>query len=42
MRWQNQEESQNVDDRRGSTVSVGGGIGILALGVIFLLLPSII
>ena len=31
MRWQNKEESQNVDDRRGSTVSVGGGIGIGAI-----------
>ncbi len=31
MRWQNQEESQNVDDRRGRSVSVGGGIGIGAI-----------
>ena len=31
MRWQNQEESQNVDDRRGKSVSVGGGIGIGAI-----------
>jgi len=31
MRWQNQEESKNVDDRRGKTVSVGGGIGIGAI-----------
>ena len=31
MRWQNQEESKNVDDRRGKSVSVGGGIGIGAI-----------
>jgi len=31
MRWQNQEESKNVDDRRGRSVSVGGGIGIGAI-----------
>jgi len=31
MRWQNQEESKNVDDRRGRSVSVGGGIGIGAV-----------
>ena len=31
MRWQNKEESQNVDDRRGSTISTGGGIGIGAI-----------
>ena len=40
MRWQNKEKSQNVDDRRGQTISTGGGIGIgaiiLALLALFL------
>ncbi len=32
MRWKNRERSQNVDDRRGSTVKrVGGGLGIGAI-----------
>jgi uncharacterized protein len=32
MRWRNRERSENVDDRRGSTVKrVGGGLGIGAI-----------
>lgn len=32
MRWKNRERSQNVDDRRGSSVKrVGGGLGIGAI-----------
>lgn len=32
MRWKNRERSQNVDDRRGSTIKrVGGGMGIGAI-----------
>ena len=36
MRWRNLEQSTNVDDRRGRTAKVAGGIG--GLGIIGVLL----
>jgi predicted metalloprotease len=34
MRWQGRRKSANVEDRRGSRVKRGGGIGIIVLGLI--------
>ena len=34
MKWQGRRRSSNVEDRRGSRVKRGGGIGIIVLGLI--------
>ncbi len=34
MKWQGRRRSSNVEDRRGSRIKRGGGIGIIVLGLI--------
>ena len=34
MKWQGRRRSSNVEDRRGSGIKRGGGIGIIVLGLV--------
>ena len=41
MRWEGDQESDNVEDRRGisgGTIAAGGGIGAIIIGIIYVLL----
>ena len=41
MRWEDREESSNVEDRRGSSSGGGGGRGMPSMSTIMFLLPFI-